>query len=82
METMRESGIFGLYTLEKHRLELHNAICEKMKIDKVKSKEILPYLDEKIGLDFNKELSNSDIKIYAKKLIKLLNIEREKENLT
>ena len=53
-----------------------------MKIDKVKSKEILPYLDEKIGLDFNKELSNSDIKIYAKKLIKLLNIEREKENLT
>ena len=81
MENMKDGGVFALYGLEKHRIDLHDYLCDLLKIDHVKSKDILSYLDEKIGFDFFKTPSESDLKYYADKLLNLLIEEKEKGNI-
>lgn len=79
IEDMKELGAAGLYALEMHRIDLHDAICDSLGIDHVKSKEILSYLDEKIGIDFSVVPTDSMLRDYAEKLINLL--EKNKERL-
>lgn len=81
MEELKDGGILSLYGLEQHRIQLHEQLCELLDIDHVKSKEILEYLDEKIGLDFSKTPSDSDLRNYAEKLLKLLNEEKSNGKL-
>ena len=81
MESMKDSGAFALYGLEQHRIALHNSLCDLLNIDHVKSKDILSYLDEKIGFEFSKTPSESDLKNYADKLLSLLMEEKEKGNI-
>lgn len=73
MEDLKDGGMLALYGLEQHRIELHEKLCDLLEIDREKSKEILSYLDEKIGLDFSKMPSKSDLKNYAEKLLNVLN---------
>lgn len=81
MKNMKDGGVFALYGLEKHRVDLHDYLCALLKIDHVKSKKILSYLDEKIGFDFSKTPSENDLKYYADKLLNLLIGEKEKGNI-
>lgn len=81
MESMKDGGMLAVYGLEQHRIELHDRLCDLLEIDHIKSKDILSYLDEKIGLDLSKMPSESDLKNYAEKLLNLLNAEKEKGNL-
>lgn len=81
MEDMKDGGIFALYGLEQHRIVLHESLCDLLKIDHEKSKDILSYLDEKINFDFSKRYSEEDLKYYAEKLLKLLLEEKEKGNI-
>lgn len=81
MESMKGSGVFGLYGLEQHRIKLHDSLCDLLEIDHIKSKDILSYLDEKVGVDFNKIPSDSDLRNYAEKLLNVLNEEKSKGNL-
>lgn len=81
IEDMKNSGAVALYGLEQHRLELHNYLCDALEIDHVKSKDILSYLDEKIGFDYSKMPSKSDLKTYADKLLNLLIEEKKNGNI-
>ena len=72
MEQLKDAGIFGVYGAEQHRIELHEQLCKLLAIDHVKSKEILSYLDEKIGIDFFNTPSDSELRNYAQKLLDLL----------
>lgn len=72
MEQLKDGGIFAIYGMEQHRIDLHDRLCNLLKIDHVKSKEILNYLDKKIGVDFSSEISNSDLRTYGQKLLDLL----------
>lgn len=76
MEDIKDGGMLAVYGLEQHRLELHDMLCDELGIDHEKSKEILSYLDEKIGIDFSKMPSESDLRYYAEKLLKLLESEK------
>lgn len=81
IEDMKDCGMFALYGLEQHRINLHDKLCDMLEIDHIKSKEILSYLDEKIGLDFSKMPSNSDLNNYSEKLLDLLLKEKEVGNI-
>lgn len=81
MENMKDSGAFGLYSLEQHRIELHNILCDLLDIDHYASKDILSYMDEKLGIDFSKLPSASDLRYYAEKLLDLLKEEKDKGNI-
>lgn len=72
MEDMKEGGAVALYGLEQHRIELHEKLCDMLGLDHIKSKTILSYLDESIGLDLSKMPSDSDLRNYAEKLYELL----------
>lgn len=78
MENLKDGGMFAVYGLEQHRVKLHDELCNLLEIDREKSKDILSYLDEKIGLDFTKMPSKSELKNYAEKLLDLLNSEKAK----
>lgn len=83
MEDMKEGGAVALYGLEQHRIELHEKLCDMLGLDHIKSKTILSYLDERIGLDLSKMPSDSDLRNYAEKLYELLTAKRDeigKEN--
>ena len=60
---------------------IEDSLCNLLKIDHAKSKDILSYLDEKIGFDFSKTPSESDLRNYADKLLSLLMEEKEKGNI-
>lgn len=81
IESMKDSGAVALYGLEQHRFTLHDYLCDVLDIDHVKSKDILSYLDEKIGFDFSKIPSESDLRNYADKLLSLLMEEKKKGNI-
>lgn len=81
IEGMKDGGMFALYGLEQHRINLHDKLCDMLEIDHIKSKEILSYLDEKIGIDFSKMPSNSDLKNYSKKLLDLILQEKKLGNI-
>lgn len=75
MEDMKDGGAVALYGLEQHRIELHETLCDLLGLDHIKSKTILSYLDETIGLDLSKlpyDRSDSDLRNYAEKLYELL----------
>ncbi len=78
MEDLKDGGAPALYGLEQHRIKLHDEICNLLEIDHEKSKEILSYLDEKIGLNFSKMPSESDLRNYSEKLFDLLVDQKEK----
>lgn len=80
MEELKDGGAFALYGLEQHLNKLHDELCDMLEIDHEKSKDILFYLDEKIGLDFSKMPSESDLRNYAEKLLDLLLKDEELEN--
>ena len=66
-----DGGIFSLYGIEQHRMNLHNAICEAFNIDRIKSKDLLNYLEEKLNFsfyDFNDEILDD----YTEKLYNYL----------
>lgn len=77
IESMEDGRMFAVYGLEQHRIKLHDELCHMLKIDHEKSKDILSYLDEKIGLDFSSMPSESDLRNYAEKLLDLLLKEKE-----
>lgn len=79
IESVKDGGMLTVYGFEQHRIELHDELCDALEIDHAKSKGILSYLDEKIGLDFSKMPSESDLRNYAEKLLDLL--VKDKENL-
>lgn len=81
IENMKEDGIFAVYGLEQHRIELHDELCDLLDIDHEKSKDILSYLDEKIGISFSKIPSKSDLKNYSENLLELLLKEKEVGNI-
>ena len=81
MESMKDGGMLAVYGLEQHRIRLHDALCDLLEIDHIKSKDILSYLDEKIGFDFSRIPSESDLRNYADKLLNLLLEEKEKGNI-
>lgn len=76
MENLKDGGMLAVYGLEQHRIKLHDELCDLLEIDHKKSKDILLYLDEKIGLDSSKMPSESDLRNYAEKLLDLLNSEK------
>lgn len=76
MENLKDGGMFAVYGLEQHRVKLHDELCDLLEIDHEKSKDILSYLDEKIGLDYSKMPSGSELRNYAEKLLDLLNSEK------
>ena len=71
MVQLSEGGIFALYGLEQHRIELHNKICEVFDIDKIKSKDILNYLEEKLNFSFY-DLNDDILDEYTEKLYNYL----------
>ena len=71
MIQLSEGGIFALYGLEQHRMELHDKICEVFGIDKVKSKGILNYLEEKLNFSFY-DLNDDILDEYTEKLYSYL----------
>lgn len=77
MEQLKDTGFLGVYGMEQHRVELHEQLCSLLDIDHVKSKEILNYLDEKIGVDFSDTPSDSELRNYGQKLLDLLVDEKE-----
>ena len=77
IESVKDGGMFAVYGLEQHRIKLHDEICDMLEIDHEKSKDILSYLDEKIGLDFSRIPSETDLRNYAEKLLDLLLEEKE-----
>ena len=77
IESMKDGGMFAVYGLEQHRIKLHDKLCDMLEIDHEKSKDILSYLDEKIGLNFSSMPSESDLKNYAEMLLDLLLKEKE-----
>ena len=81
MFDMRDSGIFGIYGLEQHRIRLHDSICQALAIDRVKSKDILSSLDTTIGLDLSISPSDQDLQMYAERLYSVLRIEKGKGNI-
>lgn len=81
MEDLKDGGMFAVYGLEQHRIKLHDKLCDMLEIDHEKSKDILSYLDEKIGLNFSKMPSESDLRNYAEKLLDLLLKEKEVGNI-
>lgn len=68
MADMADGGAPALYGLEQHRIELHERLCDLFGIDHVKSKEVLSYLDDKIGVDLSCLPSDDYLEIYAQKL--------------
>jgi hypothetical protein len=72
IEQLKDAGLLGVYGMERHRIELHEQLCKLLAIDHVKSKEILSYLDEKIGVDFFDTPSDSELRNYGQKLLDLL----------
>lgn len=78
IESLKDGGVFAVYGLEQHRIKLHDELCSLLGIDHDKSEDILLFLDEKIGLDFSKTPSKSDLRNYAEMLLDLLL--KEKEN--
>lgn len=81
IESVKDGGMFAVYGLEQHRIKIHDELCDMLGIDHVKSKDILSYLDEKIGLDFSKIPSESDLRDYSEKLLNLLLKEKEVGNI-
>lgn len=82
MEQLREDGIFAVYSLEQHRIKIHNELCELLEIDHEKTQTITSYLDEKIGLNFSEMPGKSDLRNYAEKLLNILLEEKRKGNLS
>lgn len=81
MEDLKDGGMFAVYGIEQHRIKLHDELCDLLEIDHEKSKDILSYLDEKIGIDFSKMPSESDLRNYSEKLLELLLKEKEDGNI-
>lgn len=81
IESIKDGGMFAVYGLEQHRIKLHDELCGLIEIDHVRSKDILSYLDEKIGLDFSKMPTESDLRVYSEKLLNLLLQEKKLENI-
>ena len=81
IESMKDGGMFAVYGLEQHRIKLHDELCDMLEIDHEKSKDILSYLDEKIGLNFSSMLPKSDLKNYAETLLDLLLKEKKFGNI-
>lgn len=81
IESVKDGGVFAAYGLEQHRTNLHDKLCDMLEIDHVRSEDILSYLDEKIGIDFSKTPSESDLRNYAEKLLDLLLKEKEVGNI-
>lgn len=79
--SMGDTGVLGLYGLEQHRAALYEKICEELKIDKIKSKDIMLYLDEKIGLDYASCPADEELEQYGKALLNLLQEEKGKGSL-
>ena len=76
MVQLNEGGIFALYGLEQHRLELHDKICEVFDIDKVKSKDLLNYMEEKLNFSFY-DLNNDTLDEYTEKLYNYLLLHKD-----
>ena len=72
MVTMADGGAPALYGLEQHRIELHDRLCDLFKIDHNKSKEVLSYLDDKIGLDLSILPDDDSLSVYAQNLCEYL----------
>ena len=71
MTQLMDGGILSLYGIEQHRMNLHDAICEAFNIDRIKSKDLLNYLEEKLNFsfdDFNDEILDD----YTEKLYNYL----------
>lgn len=81
MEDLKDGGVFAIYGIEQHRIKLHDELCDLLEIDHEKSKNILSYLDEKIGIDFSKMPSESDLRNYSEQLLDLLLKEKENGNI-
>lgn len=72
MEDLKDGGIFAVYGLEQHRIELHNEICDMLGIDHERSKTILSFLDKSIGLNLSEQPSDAELSEYGIKLADLL----------
>lgn len=81
MEDLKDSGVFGIYDMEQHRVELHDMLCELLEISREKSKEILSYLDDKIGMNFHKMPSEGDLRDYGQRLLNILLTEKREGRL-
>lgn len=81
IESVKDGGVFAVYGLEQHRIKLHDELCDMLEINHEKSKDILSYLDEKIGLDFSCVPSERDLRNYAERLLDLLLKEKELRNI-
>ena len=71
MTQLMDEGIFSLDGIEQHRMNLHDAICEAFNIDRIKNKDLLNHLEEKLNFsfyDFNDEILDD----YTKKLYNYL----------
>ena len=68
---LMDGGVFAIYGLEQHRMNLHDEICKTFNIDRIKSKDLLNYLEEKLNFsfdDFNDEILDD----YTEKLYNYL----------
>ena len=76
MNELADGGIFALYGIEQHRIDLHCMICEAFGIDRIKSKELLNYLDEKLNFSFN-DLNDDILDEYTEKLYNYLLLHKD-----
>lgn len=72
IKKMTVNGVPAIFGLEKDRINLHEILCNLFDISHLKSKEVLSYLDVKIGLDINSVLNDMNneeyLETYAQKL--------------
>ncbi len=76
MVQFSEDGIFALYGLEQHRMDLHDKICEVFDIDRVKSKDLLNYMEEKLNFSFY-DLTDDTLDEYTEKLYNYLLLHKD-----
>ena len=76
MVQLSDGGFFALYGLEQHRIELHNEICEAFNIDRIKSKDLLNYLEEKMNFSFY-DLNDEILDEYTEKLYNYLLLHKD-----
>lgn len=76
MVQLSEGGIFALYGLEQHRIDLHDKICEVFDIDRVKSKDLLNYMEEKLNFSFC-DLNDDILDEYTEKLYNYLLLHKD-----
>lgn len=69
---------YNLEDFDEKRFLIHFEIANSLRLDYVSTKDILDNLEDSVGIDFSKDLSEADIKNYALEIYdKLANLKEK-----